>query len=58
MQCYENLSGENQFLIAKKYHILPHFTPNFHLLLCMHKKYTEYRFKLWYKLLKIIFYIY
>lgn len=31
----------------------PYFTPNFHYLLCMHKKHTEYRFKLWYKLIKI-----
>ena len=25
------------------------FTPNFNILLCMHKKHTKYRFKLWYK---------
>ncbi len=39
--------------VIKFYRHLPHFTPNYHYLLCMHKKHTEYRFKLWYKLIKI-----
>jgi len=34
-----------------------HFRQNLANLLCMHKKHTEYRFKLWYKVLKIIFFI-
>jgi hypothetical protein len=34
-----------------------HFRQNLANLLCMHKKHTKYRFKLWYKVLKIIFFI-
>jgi hypothetical protein len=36
--------------ICTSAHHSPHFTPKIANLLCMHKKRTEYRFELWYKL--------
>jgi hypothetical protein len=41
------------FFCTKFFAHPPHFTPNFSDLLCMHKKRTKYRFKLWYKLQNI-----
>jgi hypothetical protein len=39
--------------LYKFFRLKGHFTPNFGNLLCMHKKHTKYRFKLWYKVIKI-----